>query len=778
MELGDSILLVTILINVAMVTGLLLNEFKKNDIIVPWLKWLSRSVFALLTIDLLLLTSYFVNSNFKYTYVWQYSDLALPLLYKISAVLAGQSGTLLFWVWVIFLSSWWMSERQGWNSALLRRTQIVTILIGLYLLLVTTIISPFETIYVTYANEITPGYLPLDGSGLNALLITPWMAIHPPTLFLGYGLMTIPFAAAMVFLFTGEKGWEPIARQWGRLTWLFLTWGIALGAVWAYLILGWGGFWAWDPVETASFIPWLALTGFLHALSQYRKNNTNFELAAPLFAAFSFSLIMYAALVVRSGIFNSVHAFGESDTGIYLLVLTLISIVIPTAFVIKKYLNSSKSEDDKSDMSFKEMVFDAFEKQNQFYITLIIFALLALVSIWGITFPVIQQMIAGEKVTMAPQTVDFFNANSYPLVIILLLVAGFCMQYKKSTKVESMKILGIVVILTIIMAFYKLKNFHLLDQTSPFFASQPPFYRLLGGISVMSIFPPLGYLLYAILQTFYDDFKKYRDKRKVLINRSGVLLIHLGIVFILFGTPISVSFGSTSSATLSLGQQVEVGGGYSLLLTDTQTSAASDTYPGTPLGTLIANPESYSGANIEVSGKVIEKHDSDRYSFITIDDGTGQMQIATALVDVEKDAKVTATGLLMTDFESPSSGNVYPIILFAPDVQYLTASGGLNTESVYLTVFKDGKEIGDGKAKYVTGKSGSATHPMVVRKLTKDIYILFQGKDYGGVPVTFKIVPMVNEVWAGIGFFSVGIIMIMATNSVRKKIRRKTVNKV
>jgi len=770
MEQGDVILLLTVVINIAMLAGLLLKELAKNDTFIPWLKWLSRSAIALLTVDLLLLTSYFVNSNFRYITVWQYSDLALPMFYKISAVLAGQSGTLLFWVWVIFISSWWMSERQGWDSPLLRRTQIVTLVIGLYLLLVTFLITPFETIYVSNP-ELARTFVPADGNGLNALLITPWMAIHPPTLFLGYGFMTIPFAAAMVFLFTGEKGWEPIARQWGRLTWLFLTWGIALGGVWAYLILGWGGFWGWDPVETASFIPWLALTGFLHALSQYRKNEGNFQLAAPLFGAFSFALVIYAALVVRSGLFNSVHAFGESDTGIYLLILTLISAVIPTAMVVKKYLKSDRTENEKGDMSLKEMVFDAFERQNQFYIILILFALLTLISTWGITFPVIQQVLAQEKVTMAPQTVDFFNANSYPVVILLLLLAGFALQYKKSTKLENMKILGIVTVLTILFGFYKLKNFHLIDHTSPFYVSQPPFYRFIGEISVMSLFPPLGYLLYAIVQTFYNDFRKYRNKRKVLINRSGMLLIHLGIVFILFGTPISVSFGSSSSPTLNLGQQVDVGNGYSLLLTDTHTSAASDSYPGTPLGTLIANPESYSGANIEVSGKVIEKHDSDRYSFITIDDGTGQMQIATGLMDIEKDAKVTATGLLMTDFESPSSGNVYPIIVFAPNVQYLTASGGLNTESVYITVFKNGKEIGDGKAEYVTGKSGSATHPLVIRKLTKDIYILFQGKDYAGVPVTFKIIPMVNEVWAGIVFFSIGIVMIMGTNSVR---RRKT----
>ena len=780
METGDFLLFLAIVTNVIILAGLLLKELRNNETFIPWMTWLVRGATALLTIDLLLLTSYFMNSNFKYIYVWQYSSLDLSMFYKISAVLAGQSGTLLFWVWVIFISAFWLSEKNGWETPLLRRTQFVTMLVGLYMLVMTINISPFETIFVSNPG-LPPGFMPADGSGLNTLLITPWMAIHPPTLFIGYGLMTIPFAAAMVYLVTGEKGWEPIARQWGRLTWLFLTWGIALGGIWAYLILGWGGFWAWDPVETSSFIPWLVLTGFLHAISQHRKNEKNFPLAAPLFAAFSFATIIYAALVTRSGLFNSVHAFGESDTGIYLLVLTLITVVVPTVIVVWKYIKAEKHEVKGPDMSFKEIVLDVFEKQNLFLITLILFGLLTLISVWGITFPVIQQLLADEKVAMAPQAVDFYNVNSYPVVIVMLLVAGYCLQYTKGKKIESLKALGVVVVLTVLLSFYKMKNFHVLDHTTSFYLSQPPLYKFLGEISVLSIIPPLGYMLYAILQTFYDDVKKYREKRRILIRRSGMLLIHLGVVFILFGTPISVSFGSTTGVTLGpnqLGSQVDVGNGYSLMLTDVKTTAPSGSYPGTPISSILANPQSYSGSNIEVSGKVVEKHDSGRYSYITIDDGTGQMQVATDRVEINSGEKITAIGLVMVDFVSQSSGQVYPVILFSNDVRYLTVSGGLNTQQVYLTVFKDGREVGDGYAEYVSGPKGSATHPMVVRKLTKDIYILFQGKgESGSIPLTFKLIPMVNEVWLGIVFFSVGISLIMVYNP-RSRSGKKVQKKV
>jgi len=155
--------------------------------------------------------------------------------------------------------------------------------------------------------------------------------------------MTIPFAAAIVYLITKEDGWEELGRQWARFTWLFLGMGIAVGGVWAYLVLGWGGFWAWDPVETASFIPWLTLTGFLHAASLHRKNKSAFAIAAPMLAAVSFILVIYAAIVVRSGIFNSVHAFGEASTGTLLLLSLALTTLVSLALGMKRYFEENRN---------------------------------------------------------------------------------------------------------------------------------------------------------------------------------------------------------------------------------------------------------------------------------------------------------------------------------------------------------------------------------------------------------------------------------------------------
>ncbi|MFQ6119391.1 MAG: cytochrome c biogenesis protein CcsA, partial [Methanosarcinales archaeon] len=291
--------------------------------------------------DMVLLGYYFLKSDFKYLYVWQFSSLDLPNGYKISAVLAGQPGTYLFWALVIFISALWLSETKKWDLPILRKSQIITLLIGLYFIILTLLDSPFKTIYEEEPT-LPLGFVPLDGNGLNPLLINPWMAVHPPIMFLAYGVMTITFSLAIVYLLTGDKRWEGFARQWGRFTWLFLTLGIAIGGYWSYTVLGWGGFWAWDPVETSSLVPWFALTGFLHALSQHRKNQNKFSIAAPMLASLSFILVVYAALVTRSGLWESIHAFGSATTGGLLALLLAVSAIVSLILGILKYAKKEK----------------------------------------------------------------------------------------------------------------------------------------------------------------------------------------------------------------------------------------------------------------------------------------------------------------------------------------------------------------------------------------------------------------------------------------------------
>ncbi|MDP3104496.1 MAG: cytochrome c biogenesis protein CcsA, partial [Candidatus Methanoperedens sp.] len=283
---GNAILYITILVSAIALLGLLLKEFKRGEVFAKFVTPAILLSAGLLTFAYLLLTYYFAVSDFSFEYVWQYSSIDLPMVYKITGTWAGQPGTYLMWVWVIFLSAAWFAVTTKHSTPLARRIQIITLVVGIYFIALTLIQTPFKSIYelenvaaMIARGDLPVNFVPLDGNGLNALLVNFWMIVHPPLMFIGYATMTIPFAAAIVYLLTKEDGWEELTRQWARFTWLFLGMGIAVGGVWAYLVLGWGGFWAWDPVETASFIPWLTLTGFLHAAALHRKNKNTFAIA-------------------------------------------------------------------------------------------------------------------------------------------------------------------------------------------------------------------------------------------------------------------------------------------------------------------------------------------------------------------------------------------------------------------------------------------------------------------------------------------------------------------
>ncbi|MCE8423886.1 MAG: cytochrome c biogenesis protein CcsA, partial [Candidatus Methanoperedens sp.] len=238
--LGNGLLYASFAVGAVALIGLLLKEFKNIDVFYRFVSPMIPLSAGLLTLAYVLLTYYFAVSDFTYEYIWEFSSIDLPMIYKISGTWAGQQGTYLMWVCIIFISAAWLVLTTKHATRLARRTQIITLLIGLYFIVLTLIQTPFKSIYEGRPDLI--GYVPPDGNGLNALLVNFWMVVHPPLMFIGYAAMTIPFAAAIVYLITKEEGWEELSRQWSRFTWLFLGMGIAIGGVWAYLVLGWGGF--------------------------------------------------------------------------------------------------------------------------------------------------------------------------------------------------------------------------------------------------------------------------------------------------------------------------------------------------------------------------------------------------------------------------------------------------------------------------------------------------------------------------------------------------------
>ena len=766
--LGNELLYASLAVSVIALIGLLLKEFKNRDILSRAITPLILLGTGLLTLAYLLLTYYFVASDFTYEYVWQYSSRDLPLIYKISGAWAGQPGTYLLWAWVIFLSAAWLAYTTRHAKPLAIRTQIITLIIGLYLIILTLVQTPFKSIYEGRPDLI--GFVPPDGSGLNALLVNFWMIVHPPLMFIGYAAMTIPFAAAIVYLLTKDDGWEELSRQWARFTWLFLCMGIAVGGVWAYLVLGWGGFWAWDPVETASFIPWLTLTGFLHAAALHRKNKTTFSIAAPMLAAVSFILVLYAAIVVRSGLFNSVHAFGDTSTGSLLLISILIISVVSIVLGMRRYLAESEKAEEE---------WGLWSKRNIFYVSLLLFVILAFISFWGITYPAFIQITQNLKVNVASDTKNFFNLWSYPFTIILLLGLGFCLNYKESQKDKQKQTLFIVAAITVIAMFPRTEHFYVLDHTSPFFVREPTLYKLIGSISVLSIFPPMVYALISTFQRLADFLRLGSLRPK--IKGIGLAAVHFGVVFILFGAIISSSFTQTidriNIPLAAKGEQFDVGNGYGIKVLDLSTSSLVET--GVPAGAtrisdIISNPENYANNAVQVSGQITSVQNAQSKTppityttYFELNDGTGNIWVATQSnvpVAIPEGIQVTVTGALMAGFTSPSTNTTYPLIIFSsPDeISETSASGQYKVQSLRLEVYQNNRKIGSGVAEYLEGK-GSGTFPMVDSSITgTDVYVIFQGVSSGIVPLSLKIIPAVNFAWVGILLFAAGIILIMA----------------
>ncbi|MCX9080843.1 MAG: cytochrome c biogenesis protein CcsA [Candidatus Methanoperedens sp.] len=779
--LGDTLLYASLAVSVIAIVGLLAREFKDIELLNKLITPTIMLGAGLLTVSYLLLTYYFVYSDFTYDYVWQYSSADLPLIYKISGTWAGQQGTYLLWVLIVYLSAAWLAWTTGHKTALSRRTQIITLVTGIFLIIITLVQSPFKLIIQRpeVVDMIAKGTLPLDfvpaeGNGLNALLVNFWMTVHPPLMFIGYATMTIPFAAAIVYLLTKEDGWEELGRQWARFTWLFLGMGIAVGGVWAYLVLGWGGFWAWDPVETASFIPWLTLTAFLHAAALHRKNKTTFAIAAPILAAVSFILVLYAAIVVRSGLFNSVHAFGDSSTGTLLLVFIGITTLVSIVLGLRRYF-------EETDIVEEDRGF--WNKTNIFYVTLLLFVVLTFISLWGISFPAFIQLTQGLKVGVASDTKNFFNIWSYPFTIILLLALGFCLNYNEKQKEEQKKTLFIVIGLSIITMFLRTENFYVLDHTSPFWVREPAIYKMIGNISVISIFPSMIYAAWSTIQrlTDYLHIKSIRPK----IKGIGIAIVHFGIVFILLGAIISSNFTQSMETVniplVSKGELVGIGNGYGIKIIDFSTRSLSET-ANIPKGVariseIFNNPENYVSTDVKISGKVknvsiVLSSPGTYTTYILMDDGTENLWVAAQAnepLNYQEGMEFTIGGFLMTNFRSNSTNTTYPLILFSTPEQIIqgtAAAGKYQVQSVQLEVYQGNSKIGSGVAEYLNSESGSGTFPLVDSSITgTDIYVIFQGLGGGTVPLSLKIIPAVNFAWIGIVLFALGIILIMAVRS-------------
>jgi cytochrome c-type biogenesis protein CcmF len=507
-----------------------------------WVDSSRRAVYAmaaLLTIAVVIVEAAFLRSDFSFRLVADHSSTTTPTGYKMTAMWSSQGGSLLLWAWVLSLASSAVlyvtrarhREIVPWATAVMMG--VGTFFCGL-MLLAGPEANPFA--------RLSPA--PAEGAGLMPLLRHPAMAMHPPMLYSGYVFFTIPFAFAIGALITRrlDASWIRSTRRFALIAWTFLTIGIVLGARWSYSELGWGGYWAWDPVENASLMPWLVGTAFLHSIMvQERRGMLRVWNVSLIVAAFSLALL--GTFLVRSGILDSIHAFGASTVGPPILILIGAVVLGSTALIISRLdeLRSARNLDS------------LFSREAIFLVNNLLLVGLCAVIFWGTFFPLVSEAVTGTRSSVGP---PFFNRLATPLAVLLVLFTGIgpLIAWRRMSWGSAWGILRwpLAVAATASVALVA-------------------FTDARGEPWALALFAFAAFALTALVQ----EFAKGVSARRALSGGSvpGVLLaivsrnrrryggymVHAGIGILLIGVAASSSFQTSRDLFLSPGESATVG---------------------------------------------------------------------------------------------------------------------------------------------------------------------------------------------------------------------------
>lgn len=361
--------------------------------------------FALLSAAGVVLWALFLGNDFSVDYVTNHSTRGQALLFKISALWGGQDGSLLLWAWMLSLYIWAVarSGRKRGEAIAPPATSVLCAVDIFFISLVAFVANPFTQ---------TLGSVPKDGRGLNPLLQNYWMQIHPPTLYAGYVGCTVPFAFAVAALLHRkfDSDWVNIVRRWTLVPWLILTLGIIMGGAWAYETLGWGGYWAWDPVENASLLPWLTATAFLHSVMIQARRGM-LKAWNMVLVSLTFLLSVFGTFLTRSGVVSSVHSFANSGIGPYFMTFLALALVFSFGLIIWR----------RDDLASTAELDSPLSREGAFLLNNWILLGSTFAVLWGTVYPSIRETLTGEKITVGA---PYFNKVMVPLGLVLLALTG------------------------------------------------------------------------------------------------------------------------------------------------------------------------------------------------------------------------------------------------------------------------------------------------------------------------------------------------------------------
>jgi cytochrome c-type biogenesis protein CcmF len=476
----------------------------------------------------------FLTHDFGSQYVAEHSSLAMPWYYSLSAFYGGQEGSLLYWATMLSVFSAIAAllhrrapaELMPWTLATLMTIE------GFFLVVLNFVTSPFTRVAI----------LTLDGAGLNPILQDPGMLVHPPMLLMGYMSWSVPFAFAMAAMITGrlDSSWLRSIRRWTLAAWCIQTAGLMLGMWWAYHVLGWGGYWGWDPVENAALLPWLTATAFLHStMVQERRGTLKVWNLALIIATFGFSI--FGTFEVRSGIISSVHSFAYSSVGPFFLgfLVAMIGAALALFFFRLPQL--------RPEAQFDSVV----SREGSFLINNLLLAGIAVVTFWGTIFPIISADLRGQTMTVGT---DFYKQANGPLFIVLVLMMGVgpLLAWRRASTSSLLRHFRWPAFIVAVAAI---------------------FLPFLGVASVWADLA-LAVCAFTTVTIVYDTWRAMRARHRhgenylealaMLFSRHrqryGGYVVHLGLVVLAVGVVGSQFFQTQGEGDIKVGQSLTVSG--------------------------------------------------------------------------------------------------------------------------------------------------------------------------------------------------------------------------
>ena len=524
-ELGSFALLLGLFLSIYAILVDALGDWRKDNALIKSGRNATIACAICISISGVLLWLLLVRGDFAVSYVAENVSRALPFVYKLSAFWAGASGSLLFWLWlqVIFVALVFCKFKENPSPFSIFARITANIISVFFLIILIMDKNPFGLSAVA----------PSDGAGLNPLLQHPAMALHPPTLFIGYAALIIPLAGAFTYLQSNSllDSSSQIFRQirnWVLFGWLFLTIGIVLGAWWAYEELGWGGYWAWDPVENASLMPWLTATALLHCCRTYRSGNSVVKWLI-LLSLVTFSLCIFGTFLTRYGLVSSVHAFPEPGLGIMFLFLLIVLWVL-AALLWWRQWTYKKLDSVPTETAGAKVI-----AVNNWLMVLLTFVILI-----GTIFPFISGLFSQQKISLKS---DYFTRITAPGGIAILLLLSLCPQFIKSTMSRNWRVVVAAILAIVALVTWIITN------------------RL-----ALIFFIVCGFALLILITDFINRHKKAGAGKNMQrwspfsLRWYGARIAHLGVIMVFIGIAGSGGYDVEEQAALKPGQKINIAG--------------------------------------------------------------------------------------------------------------------------------------------------------------------------------------------------------------------------